>query len=237
MVVESTEVAVNHRDKEIGIMKRRTLDVLFSAGGIGLAALLLVLGLVMTSNANFAKDYVREQLGEQKITFKAADALTDEERKADCLVEYAGQPLLTGKQAECYANEFIGLHVQSTAGGLTYAELGDKQTELRAKITTAQAANDPQLATLQKQLTDMTAQRETLFKGETLRGLLLTSYGFSVFGVKGEQVATVAYVVAALLALLSVAGFVHAFRIPRDRGFAMVESRVGADGSQQTVTV
>jgi hypothetical protein len=218
-------------------MKRRTLDVLFSAGGLGLAALLLVLGLVMTSNANFAKDYVREQLGQQKITFKAVDALTDEEKKADCLVEYAGQPLLTGKQAECYANEFIGLHVKSTAGGLTYAEVGDKQTELRAKIATAQAANDPQLATLQKQLSDMTAQRETLFKGETLRGLLLTSYGFSVFGVKGEQVATVAYVVAALLALLSIAGFVHAFKVPRDRGFALVEPAVAHDALRQDARV
>ena len=204
-------------------MKRRTLDVLFSCGGVALAALLLVLGLVMTSNANFAKDYVKEQLGEQKITFKSAEALTAEEKQAACLVKYAGQPLLTGKQAECYANEFIGLHVKSTAGGLTYAELGDAQTALRAKITAAQAANDPALATLQKQLTDMTAQRETLFKGETLRGLLLTSFGFSVFGVKGEQVAKVAYVVAALLALLSLAGFVHAFKTPKDRTFAAPE--------------
>ena len=201
-------------------MKRRTLDILFSCGGVALAALLLVLGLVMTSNANFAKDYVKEQLGEQKITFKSAEALTAEEKKSACLVKYAGQPLLTGKQAECYANEFIGLHVKSTAGGLTYAELGDAQTALRAKITAAQAANDPALATLQKQLTDMTAQRETLFKGETLRGLLLTSFGFSVFGVKVAQVANVAYIAAALLMLLSLAGFVHAYRTPKDRTFA-----------------
>ena len=204
-------------------MKRRTLDILFSCGGVALAALLLVLGLVMTSNANFAKDYVKEQLGEQKITFKSAEALTAEEKQSACLVKYAGQPLLTGKQAECYANEFIGLHVKSTAGGLTYAELGDAQTALRAKITAAQAANDPALATMQKQLTDMTTQRETLFKGETLRGLLLTSFGFSVFGVKGEQVARVAYIVAALLALLSLAGFVHAFKTPKDRTFAAPE--------------
>ena len=201
-------------------MKRRTLDVLFSCGGVALAALLLVLGLVMTSNANFAKDYVKEQLGEQKITFKSAETLTAEEKQSACLVKYAGQPLLTGKQAECYANEFIGLHVKSTAGGLTYAEFGDAQTALRAKITAAQAANDPALATLQKQLTDMTAQRETLFKGETLRGLLLTSFGFSVFGVKGEQVATVAFIAAALLLLLSLAGFVHAYKTPKDRTFA-----------------
>jgi hypothetical protein len=218
-------------------MKRRTLDILFSCGGIALAALLLILGLVMTSNANFAKDYVKEQLGEQKITFKSADALTDAEKQSACLLKYAGQPLLTGKQAECYANEFIGLHVKSTAGGLTYAEVGDAQTALRAKIATAQATNDPALPTLQKQLTDMTAQRETLFKGETLRGLLLTSYGFSVFGVKGEQVANVAYLVAALLTLLSLAGFVHAFKTPKNRTFAAPETRQRATASEPVVRV
>jgi hypothetical protein len=217
-------------------MKRRTLDVLFSCGGIALAVLLLVLGMVMTSNANFAKSYVKEQLGEQKITFKTADTLTDEEKQSACLVKYAGQPLLTGKQAECYANDFIGLHVKSTAGGLTYAEVGNSQTALRAKIA-ATPANDPNLATMQKQLADMTAQRETLFKGETLRGLLLTSFGFSVFGVKGEQVATVSYIVAGLLALLSIAGFVHAFKTPKDATFAAPEKPKGQSQPNPLVSV
>ena len=94
-------------------MKRRTLDVLFSAGGIALAGLLLVLGLVMTSNANFAKGYVKDQLSQQHITFTPADALTAEEKQSACLVKYAGQPLTTGKQAECYANDYIGLHLKS----------------------------------------------------------------------------------------------------------------------------
>ena len=204
-------------------MKRRTLDLVFSAGGIALAGLLLVVGLVMTSNASFAKTYVKDQLSQQNITFKTADTLTAEEKKSACLVKYAGQPLLTGKQAECYANDFIGLHVKTvTPDGATYATLGDEQTALRAKIA-ATAATDPNLATLNKQLADMTTQRETLFKGETLRGLLLTSFGFSVFGVKGEQVATVAYIVAALLALLSIAGLVHAFKTPKDKAFAAPE--------------
>ena len=70
----------------------------------------------------------------------------------------------------------------------------------------------------------------TLFKGETLRGLLLTSFGFSVFGVKGEQVATVAYIVAGLLALLSIAGFVHAFSTPKDETFAAPEQTDTQEG-------
>ena len=204
-------------------MKRRTLDVLFSVGGIALAGLLLVLGLVMTSNANFAKGYVTNQLSQQNIVFKTADTLTDEEKQSACVVQYAGQQLTTGKQAECYANDFIGLHLKTTADGQTFADLGAPQSALRTQVAAATKAGDPALADLQKQLTDVTTQRETLFKGETLRGLLLTSFGFSVFGVKGEQVATVAYIVAALLALLSIAGLVHAFKTPKDETFAAPE--------------
>ncbi len=209
-------------------MQRRTLDVLFSAGALALAGLLLILGLVMTSNANFAKNYVKDQLSEQNISFTPVSALTAEEKQSACVVQYAGQPLTTGKQAECYANDYIGLHVKSVADGQTYADLGDPQRELTGQVEAATASNDPALPALQAQLTEITGQRDSLFKGETLRGLLLTSYGFSVFGVKGEQVATVAYIAAALLALLAIAGFVHALRTPKDKTFAAPERTNGA---------
>jgi len=204
-------------------MKRRTLDILFSTGGVVLAGLLLIVGIVMTSNANFAKNYVADQLGNQHITFKTAATLTDEEKKAPCLVQYAGQKLTTGKQAECYANSFIGLHLQSIAGGKTYADLGTDQTNLQNQVTAAQKSNDPNLADLQKQLNTLTGKRNTLFTGETLKGLLLTSYGFSVFGEKAAQAAVVAYLAAALLLLLAIAGFVHALVTPKNRAFAAPE--------------
>jgi len=204
-------------------VKRRTLDILFSIGGLGVAILLLVAGVVLTTNANFANNYVKDQLSEQKITFKPAAALSDEEKQADCLLMYAGRPLTTGKQAECYANEFIGRHVRTSTAGRTYAELGAPQSELRARVEEAKKSNDPAVADLEKQLGEITATRETAFKGETLRGLLLTSYGFSEFGTKASQAATVAYIGAALMALLSAAGFVHAFRTPKTAAFAAPE--------------
>jgi hypothetical protein len=204
-------------------MKRRTLDVIVSVGGLLLAGLLLIAGLVLTSNANFANNYVAQQLAEQKINFKPAATLTDAEKAKPCLVQYAGQPLTTGKQAECYANNFIGLHLESTGGGKTYAELGDVQTQLRAQIAEAQKTNAANLADLQKQLTDATSARETVFKGETLRGLLLTSYGFSEFGTKAAQAATVAYIGAGVVLVLALFGFVHAFVTPRTKAFAAPE--------------
>src|SRR5262245_876420 len=203
-------------------MKRRTLDILFAIGGLGIAALLLVAGIVLNANANFANNYVHDQLAAQNITFKSLDTLTAEEKQQPGLVQYAGQQLTTGKQAEVYANQFIGLHLKNIAGGKTYAQLGDVQADLRAKIAAAQKANDPALTDLQKQLTDVTAQRETVFKGETLRGLLLTSYGFSEFGTKAGQAATVAFVAALLMLLLTLAGFVHAMVTPKTQAFAAI---------------
>jgi hypothetical protein len=201
-------------------MKRRTIDLVVSVGGLLLAGLLLIAGLVLTSNANFANTYVAEQLAQQKISFKTADTLTDQEKTKACLVEYAGQPMTTGKQAECYANNFIGLHLEGIAGGKTYAELGDVQSQLRAQVAEAQKSNAANVADLQKQLTDTTAARETVFKGETLRGLLLTSYGFSEFGNKAGQAATVAYLASGLLFILAIFGFIHALLTPKTQAFA-----------------
>jgi hypothetical protein len=204
-------------------VKRRTLDILFSIGGLGITLLLLVAGLVLASNVSFAKNYVGDQLGAQKITFKTVETLTPEEKQSSCLVKYAGQPLTTGKQAECYANDFIGLHVKTSTKGLTYSELGVPQSALRAKVAEAKKTNDPAVADLEKQLGEVTATRETAFKGETLKGLLLTSYGFSELGTKGGQVLTVVWMAAALMALLSLLGLVHAFKTPKTAAFAPPE--------------
>ena len=210
-------------------MKRRTLDLIVSVGGLVLAGLLLIVGLVLTSNANFANNYVHDQLAAQKISFKTADTLTAEEKQQACLVQYAGQPLTSGPQAECYANNFINLHLQGIAGGKTYAELGTVTSGLQAQVTAAQKNNDPNLANLQKQLADANASRDTVFKGETLRGLLLTSYGFSEFGTKAAQAATVVYLASGLMLILALFGFIHAFVTPKTKAFAAPEPITARD--------
>jgi len=213
-------------------MKRKTLDIILSIGGLGLAGLLVIVAVVLTTEANFSNNYVKDQLSEQKITFTTVDKLAADDKafteaRTGCVVKYAGQLLTTGKQAECYANEYIGGHLKKQpagTSGLTYAEIGTAQTDLRAKIAAGKASGDPGVAALEKQLADYTTARETVFKGEMLRGALLSSYGFSVLGEKAALAAEVAFVAAAVLALLSVAGFVHAFVTPRSRAFAPVEA-------------
>ena len=199
-------------------MKRRTLDLIFSIGGGLVAVLLLVLGLVLNNQANFAKTYVKDQLSQQRITFTPVAGLADEEKKADCLVKNAGKPLTTGKQAECYANEYIGLHVTEINGGKTYSESSGDARALQAKADAA-VKSDPNSAATTKLVADAkvaSGKVDSLFKGETLRGLLLTTYGFTIFGERAAQAALVCFLVAAVLALATLAGLIHAVRTPKN---------------------
>jgi hypothetical protein len=207
-------------------MKRRTLDILFSIGGVALAVLLVVLGLVLRSNATFAQDYVHDQLTAQKITFTPADKLSAEEQQYSGLVKYAGQPLTSGKQAEVYANAYIGLHLTETNDGKTYSQTSTEARALRTQANAAKQSNAPNATELATQATAMEAKVQTLFRGETLRGLLLTSYGFSIFGDKAMQASWVAFFAAIVLLLASIAGFVHAFRTSKAQAFAPVEHPV-----------
>ena len=200
-------------------MKRRTLDLVIATGGVLLAALLAILGFVLKDNADFAKTYVKDQLGEQRINFTPADKLSDEEKSADCLVKYAGSPLDSGKKAECYANDYIALHLAAGATkagyeGATYATLGPIVGAANKAVADAKDAGQP-TEELQATADAAKALRETAFKGETLRGLLLTSYGFSVFGERGGQAETVCFLVAIVLLLAGIAGFIHALTTPK----------------------
>ncbi len=205
--VQSTTQATQSIPKEIQLSYgSRRPAVLLPAGGLLVGLVLLALGTALKGNASFAEDYVARQLAEQRIVFPTVDALAHEERQTPCLVRNAGQPLTTGKQAECYANFFIGRHLKLVAGGKTFSELRGVQTSLREQVSQAQANNDPALADLQRQLNDVTGKRQSLFEGQTMRGLLLTSYGFSELGVKAEQGASAAFLTAGLLLPMS-AGF------------------------------
>ena len=115
-------------------MKRKTLDIGMSTGGVLLAGLAIILGFVFQANANFATSYVRDQLSDQKISFPAVDNLTEAETGVSCLIKYAGTVLDSGKKSECYANEYIGDHLKGIGGGETYASLGTPQRELQSQV-------------------------------------------------------------------------------------------------------
>ena len=197
-------------------MHRRTLDIIFSAGALLLAGLLLILGLVLQNQANFAKDYVHNQLSAQKITFTPTKFLAADEN-AQCLKDNGGKALTTGKQAECYANNYIAVHLGAINDGKTYSETSGESRTLADKAAAATKAGSADAADLNAQAKVLDGKTQTLFRGETLRGLLLTSYGFSIFGERAQQAAWVCFAVALVLFLASIAGFIHAFTTSKEK--------------------
>jgi len=208
-------------------VKRRTLDITLAGGGLLVALLLLALGFAAFGQYSFAQNYVKEELSAQKISFTPADKLTAEEKTwkpgSACLVTYGGQLMETGPQAECYAKFYIALHMEKAAiaagfPGATYATLGTIRTDLSAQIASAKTKGDTTASVdLQKSLDSATSLRTTMQTGETLRGLLLTVFGFSVLGSMAGLAASLVYGLAAVMLLLSLAGFVHAFVTPKDK--------------------
>ena len=169
-------------------MKRRTLDVAFSIGGVVFSLLLLVVGLILNNQKSFASDYVRTELTAQKINFTPAKFLSDEEKKADCLVRYGttggdatkGQALDSGKKAECYASSYIALHMKEAAAGAgyegaTYATLGayvrpGTDVSLVDALDAATKTGDQaKIDAAQKALDGAKGLRGTLQTGETLQ--------------------------------------------------------------------
>jgi hypothetical protein len=128
-------------------------------------------------------------------------------------VKFADHKLDTGKEAEGYAS-FINGHLAKIAAGATYADLGTPESAAKADVTAAVDAGKPQatIDQLQAKADGITAQRNTLFKGETLRGLLLSAYAWSTVGMIAGFAAIGAYLAAALMAALVVLGMIHHHR-------------------------
>jgi len=164
---------------------------------------------VLQNQANFAKNYVHDQLAAQKIYFTPAKALKSDENDP-CLKTYAGQQLVSGRQAQCYANHYIGVHVKLINDGKTYAQTSGDARALQAQLAAMSDQNSAAAKQLAAQADATEGKATALFQGETLRGLLLTSYGFSIFGDRAQQAAWVCYALALVLFLASIAGFVHA---------------------------
>jgi hypothetical protein len=198
---------------EVHITRRRIDSVLVGFGVLA-AVVFAVAGGLLTWGSNFSSDYVHDELTSQNITFPDADALNEEGRTD--LLKYAGEALDTGDEAEAYAS-YIDGHLQGIADGATYADLGGPERAAKAEVTAAIDAGKPQaeIDELQATADGISNQRNTLFKGETLRGLLLSAYAWSTVGQIAGYAAIGAFVAAALMAVLVALGLVHLRRTPR----------------------
>jgi len=176
-------------------MRRRAFDQIVSWVGALVTVALLVAGSLMTWGYLFTNSQVHNELAAQQISFPPAgsQALASPDI-GPFLNRYAGQQLVTGAQARAYADHFIAVHVKQIAGGKTYAQVS------------AAAQADPTNTALAN-------QANTLFKGETLRGLLLNAYAFWKIGQLALLGAIAAFGMAVMAAALTVLGFRHARKV------------------------
>ena len=209
-----TETDQSPYEDHVVTVTRRRLDTLFIALGAVVTVVLLVAGGLLTWGSRFADDYVGDELSSQNITFPSAEAL-EEEGRTD-LLSHAGQTVDTGEEAEAYAS-YIDGHLQNIADGATYADLGATERQAEAAVEEAQAngASADEVAALQAEADGVTAQRNTLFKGETLRGLLLSAYAWSTVGMIAGIAAIGAFVAAAVMLVLTVLGIRHHHKVAK----------------------
>jgi hypothetical protein len=189
-------------------VRRRTIDTLLSASGAVFAVVLFIAGGLLLWGSNFAEDYVYDELSSQNIVFPEATALEADGRSD--LVPYAGETVDTGAEAEAYAS-FIDGHLEGIADGQTYADLGGPERAASAAVDEAVAAGAPasEIEALEADAAAITGQRNTLFKGETLRGLLLSAFAWSTVGRIAGIAALVAFAAAAVMTVLVVLGVRH----------------------------
>lgn len=195
-------------------LKRRTIDSILIGFGVVAMAAFAVAGGLLTWGHNFSSDYVTKELSSQNISFPSAEALTKGDR-AD-LLQFAGQKVDTGAEAQGYAS-FINGHLAAIGGGATYADLGAPESAAKADVAAAVKAgkSTTEVATLQAKADGITAQRNTMFKGETLRGLLLSAYAWSTVGSIAGYAALGAFIAAAIMLVLIGLGVVHQRRTPK----------------------
>lgn len=148
------------------------------------AAAMILVGVAALFAGDYTKQVVNDQLEPQKIYFpeEGSDELLPG------IEQYAGEQLLTGDQAKAYANDFIGAHLEDIGGGKSYAEISE--------ASMAAPGN-----------TELADQKTSLFQGETLRGLLLSAWGWSVVGMVATLVGFILIVGGAILLILPLANW------------------------------
>jgi hypothetical protein len=169
-------------------MRRTTFDKFLGWTGASLGVVLLIAGGLLLWGSAYVHNTVQSQLAAQQITFPPAAAFAHPKAGTEItpsmipsVSQYAGQQMLTGQQAEAYADHFIAVHIANMTGGKTYAQL--------SAASLAQPNN-----------TALAGQVATVFKGETLRSMLLNAYGW-------WKVSQITYIVSLVLFGLGTVSF------------------------------
>ena len=189
-------------------MRRRTFDAIVTAVGFGLAIFLMIAAGLLNWGATFANQSVTSQLENQNIAFPTEAAMQEATR--DQLAKWAEQKVTTGEMARDYSDLYIWEHMKAQAisvtdGPATYSEVSASYLGM---------LRDPAVTAVELQrYSDL---RDSLFMGNTLRGMLLEAYAFGTLGVIAGYSAIAALAGGVLMLLLSIAGLLHLRRTPKD---------------------
>ncbi len=185
-------------------MSRKVFDILAITGGVVVVVVLVIAGGLLTWGHSFVNSNVHNQLAQQQIYFPPKAAF--EHPKAGTEItpsmipsvsKYAGQQLVTGEQAKTWADNFMSVHLSEMPYGGVYSKVS------------AASLKDPKNTQLQ-------TLTQTVFRGTTLRGLLLEAYAFSVVGTIMLWGAIASFIAAALMSVLVGLGIWHARRTPEE---------------------
>jgi hypothetical protein len=190
-------------------MRRKVFDILISAGGLVVLALLLVAGSLLMWGSSFTNSQVHNQLAMQQVYFPPSSAFATAKPGGEVTPamrqywgQYAGQEVLTGPQAEAYANHFIAVHLSEMPFHGVYS-----------KVSAAARAAKPGTA----QATQLAGLEQTVFQGTTLRAMLLEAYGFWLLGDVAYWASVASFCLAGIMAILIGFGFWHARRVPGEK--------------------
>ena len=190
-------------------MNRKSFDKIASVIGLLLAGFLIVIGGILQYGGNFATDQVATQLKPQAITIPAENG--DPKVSAEVKKFFAdnGEKVMTtGKQAQMYADHYIGFHMAEMP---TYAAASGANRAAAGAL-----AADPTNPELQAAAKQASGTVETVFKGETLRGMLLNAYAFGTLGQIAMVASYVSFAGGLIFLILALLGFAHLRRADTD---------------------
>jgi len=190
-------------------MNRKSFDKIASVIGLLLAGFLIIIGGILQYGGNFAADQVASQLKPQAIAIPAENGdpkVSPEVKKF--FADNANLIMTTGKQAEMYADHYIGFHLSAMP---TYAAASGAN---RAAATALAA--DPTNVDLQSAAKQASITVETVFKGQALRGMLLNAYAFGMLGDIAMVASYVTFAGGLIFLILALLGFAHLRRADTD---------------------
>ena len=158
--------------------------------GVLLTADFLIAGAGLLVGSSSTSSQVKSQLIEQRVFFPLKGRMDYQDLVEANLTSYASQQVLTDSRAQIFADKIFGVDTIAISGEKTYSQLS------------AASLAHPKNTALANQV-------NLVFRGDTLRGLLLNAYAFGFMGVIALYGAIAMLFAALVMLILTLLGVRH----------------------------